>query len=39
VPIAEIGNYRPHAPDKPIIIGSRAGAAVSPNQIAKDSFA
>jgi len=39
VPIAEIGDYRPRAPDKPIMIGSLAGAAVSPNQIAKDSFA
>jgi len=39
VPIAEIGNYRPRAPYKPITIGTLAGVEVRPDQIAKDSFA
>ena len=42
VPIAEVGNYRPRAPYKPITIGALAGVGVSPNQIAnntEDSFA
>ena len=33
VPIAEIGNYRPRAPYKPITIGTLAGVEVGPNQI------
>jgi len=36
VPIAEIGNYRPRAPYKPITLGTLAGAEVGTNQIAKD---
>jgi NADPH-dependent 2,4-dienoyl-CoA reductase/sulfur reductase-like enzyme len=42
VPIADIGNYRPRAPYKPITIGTLAGVEVRPNQIAnntEDSFA
>jgi hypothetical protein len=39
VPIAEIGNYRPRAPHRPIILSTRAAVAAGPNQIAKDSFA
>jgi len=39
VPIAEVGNYRPRAPYKPITIGTLAGVTAAPNQIAKDSFA
>ena len=42
VPIAEIGNYRPRAPYKPITVGALAGVVVLPNPIAdnaEDSFA
>jgi NADPH-dependent 2,4-dienoyl-CoA reductase/sulfur reductase-like enzyme len=33
VPIAEVGNYRPRAPYKPITIGTLAGVAAGPNQL------
>jgi len=33
VPIAEVGNYRPRAPYKPITIGTLPGVAAGPNQI------
>ena len=42
VPIAEVGNYRPRAPYKPITIGNLAGVEARPHQIAnyaEDSFA